>query len=80
MYYLQVVAYGRAMIVRFINPLDARLLYRLAYHCGCEIVGFTQANIFTNYDNFFPRGRGMHLLGFMQQQQALNQQGGMICN
>jgi hypothetical protein len=36
------------MIVRFINPLDARLLYRLAYHCGCEIVGFTQVNIFTN--------------------------------
>jgi hypothetical protein len=45
------------MLVRFVNPLDARLLYGRAYHCGCKMVAFTRANIFTNYDDFFPRGR-----------------------
>jgi hypothetical protein len=54
MYYLQVVAYGRAMLLRFVNPLNARLLYGCAYHCGCEMVAFTWANIFTIYDDLFP--------------------------
>jgi hypothetical protein len=67
------MAYGRAMIVRFGNPLDAHLLYGRPYHCGCEMIAFTWANIFTNHDDFFPRGRHIHLLGFVQQQQAPNQ-------
>jgi hypothetical protein len=65
MYYLQAVAYSRAMLVRFVNPLDACLLYGRAYHCGCEMVAFTRANIFTNYDDFFPIGHRIHLLGFV---------------
>jgi hypothetical protein len=32
MYYLQVVTYGRIMLVCFINPLDANLLYEHTYH------------------------------------------------
>jgi hypothetical protein len=57
MYFACIVAYGRAMLVRFVNPLDARLLYGHAYHCDCKMFAFTRANIFTNYDDFFPRGR-----------------------
>jgi hypothetical protein len=68
------------MIMRFVNPLDARLPYGRAYHYGCKMVAFTQANIFTNYDDLFPRSHHIHLLGFMQQQQAPNQQGGRIYN
>jgi hypothetical protein len=33
MYYLQRVAY-RAIVVRFVNPLDAHLLYGRCYHYG----------------------------------------------
>jgi hypothetical protein len=66
MYYLQVVAYSRTMIMRFVNPLDACLLYGRAYHYGCEMVTYTRANIFSNYGDFFPRVRHIHLLGFMQ--------------
>jgi hypothetical protein len=45
-YYLQRVAY-RAIVMRYVNPLDARLLYGRCYHCGYEMVVFTSANIFT---------------------------------
>jgi hypothetical protein len=56
MYYLQRVAY-RAIVVCFVNPLDARLLYGRGYHLSYEMVIFTRANIFTNYEDFFPIGR-----------------------
>jgi hypothetical protein len=56
LYYLQQVAY-RAIVMRFVNPLDAHLLYGCGYHCGYEVVVFTRANIFTNYEDFFPRVR-----------------------
>jgi hypothetical protein len=41
MYYMHVVAYGRAMIVRFVNPLNGRLLYGRANHYSWEMVTFT---------------------------------------
>jgi hypothetical protein len=47
------VAY-RAIVVRFINLLDACLLYGRGYHFGYGMVIFTYANIFTNYKDFFP--------------------------
>jgi hypothetical protein len=52
--------------VRFVNPLDARLLYGRCYHCGYEMVMFTRANIFTNYEGFFPMGHQIHLLRFVE--------------
>jgi hypothetical protein len=52
--------------VRFVNPLDARLLYGWCYYCGYQIVVFTRANIFTNYEEFFPIGCQIHLLCFME--------------
>ena len=60
MYSLDRVAYGRGMTVRFVNPLDARLLYGRGYHYDCEMVVFTRANIWTNYDDYFPYGRFVH--------------------
>jgi hypothetical protein len=60
------VAY-RVIIVRFVNPLNARLLYGRGYHCGYEMVVFTCATIFTNHEDFFPMGRCIHQLQFMEQ-------------
>ena len=68
-YFMQRVAF-RAIVVRFVNPLDARLLYRRYYHCGSKMVAFTRVNIFTNYVDFFPSGRKIHLVWFNEQQQV----------
>jgi hypothetical protein len=54
------------IVVRFVNPLDARLLYGRCYHCGYEMVVFTHTNIFTNYEGFFPMGHQIHLLRFVE--------------
>jgi hypothetical protein len=67
MYYLQWVVY-HAIVVCFVNPLDAPLLYRCGYHCGYEMLILSRANIFTNFEDFFPMGRQIHLLRFMELQ------------
>ena len=69
MYYIQYMV-QRHMTMCFVNPLDARLLYGHGYHCGCELVIFTRANIFTNYEDFFPMGRYIHLVHFVEQKQV----------
>jgi hypothetical protein len=74
MYYLQRVAY-RPIVVCFVNPLDAHLLYRCGYHRGYEMVVFTCANIFTNYEDFFPMGCHIHLLCFMELQPQQQHEG-----
>ena len=68
-YFMQRVAF-RAIVVCFVNPLDARLLYGRCCHCGSEMVAFTRANIFTNYVDFFPSSRIIHLIRFNEQQQV----------
>ena len=48
--------------MRFVNQLDARLLYGCGYYSGYEVICFTRCNLFTNYFDYFPQGRYIHML------------------
>ena len=65
MYHLEVIAYGM-MTVHFINPLDTCILYCCSYDCDIELVLFTHATIFTNYNDFFPSSHFIHLFCFQE--------------
>lgn len=38
--------------------------YSRGYYSGCELICFTRCNLFTNYLDFFPRGRYIHIMRF----------------
>ena len=80
MYHLQVLRNG-ALTVHFVNPLNARLLYGRCYHCCSQMVAFSRANMYTNYESFFPMPPYIHLLRFvdLQLEAPEHQQMGRIC-
>jgi hypothetical protein len=66
MYDMQWLAHGSGLKVRFLSRLDARLLYVCGYHCVHVRVVFTHANLFTNYDDYFPFGCFVHIVRFQE--------------
>ncbi|XBI06894.1 hypothetical protein VPH35_134865 [Triticum aestivum] len=55
---------GVAIIAHFTNPFDAFYLLGRVFWCGCEFIGFTTHNIFTEYSNIFPTASRMHTLSY----------------
>jgi hypothetical protein len=63
-YGIHSVGVGAWLMARFLNHLDAWLLYVRGYHCGYEMVVFTHANPFTNHDDYFPLLCFVHIVCF----------------
>ncbi|KAE8819919.1 Auxin-induced protein 5NG4 [Hordeum vulgare] len=52
------------LTVTFTNRFDAYYLLSKVFWSGCELIGFTTHNIFTNFDCIFRTRDGMHSLPY----------------